>query len=63
LLRSGEVLVVGGATQRGWYPQATVEGYIEGAAAWRPLAPLAEARRSHTATVLDDWKVLEHQSG
>jgi N-acetylneuraminic acid mutarotase len=59
VLRDGRVLVVGG--QEGtspWPAIASTEIYDPETDAWAPAAPLSVPRRSHTATLLRNGKVL-----
>lgn len=64
LLSDGRVLVVGGTGHDAtggahrYVALATAEVYDPKANAWRPAAPLAEARNWHTATPLGDGRVL-----
>ncbi|MFI1016837.1 Kelch repeat-containing protein [Streptomyces sp. NPDC020965] len=57
LLRSGKVLLVGGADGRG-APVAATALYDPAAARWTAGAPLRSPRRLHTVTRLDDGRVL-----
>lgn len=53
----GTVLVAGGRGAGG-RPVAAAELYDPGSGTWRTLPPLATARADHTATVLQDGRVL-----
>ena len=60
LLESGEVLVAGGLHEAGSGTVAlgSVELFHPGTGRWRAIEPLAVARFAHTATRLDDGRVL-----
>ncbi|HEX5504059.1 MAG TPA: kelch repeat-containing protein [Thermomicrobiales bacterium] len=61
VLRDGTVLVVGGATAPGTLHHAvtgSVERYDPRADRWTPAAPLRTPRAWHTATLLQDGRVL-----
>ncbi len=64
LLADGRVLVVGGTTHEAgaegsrFVALASVELYDPKAGTWKAGAPMAQARNWHTATLLDDGRVL-----
>ncbi|MFP2934237.1 kelch repeat-containing protein, partial [Pyxidicoccus sp. 3LG] len=64
LLADGRVLVVGGMRRLGTFPiptsepVASAELYDPTTDTWSATSPLAEARYSHTATLLADGRVL-----
>ncbi len=59
LLASGKVLVAGGQTyDGGLVPTASMETYDPAAGAFAPAAAMVTARYAHTATLLQDGKVL-----
>lgn len=58
-LPGGRVLVTGGAdSEYGGNVLSTAEVYDPATGTWTPTAPMAEARRDHTATALGNGKVL-----
>ncbi|WP_437954919.1 thrombospondin type 3 repeat-containing protein [Sorangium sp. So ce119] len=59
LLADGRVLVLGGVKRRTQSDVlASAEVYEPGANAWTPVAPMADRRVGHTATLLADGRVL-----
>lgn len=64
LLLDGRVLVTGGTTHEvgadgsRFVAQASAELFEPNSNQWKPAAPLAQARNWHTATLLDDGRVL-----
>ncbi|WP_169800618.1 kelch repeat-containing protein [Archangium gephyra] len=59
LLPGGRVLVTGGADREyGGAVLSTAELYDPATGTWMPAAPMASARRDHTATLLGNGKVL-----
>ncbi|MFB7450726.1 Kelch repeat-containing protein [Streptomyces sp. NPDC056194] len=60
-LRDGRALAAGGVPGRQAYPQPTIrhaELFEPGSGTWRATTEMAEARNGHSATVLDDGRVL-----
>ena len=60
LLASGQVLVIGGLARTGANPPATAQAelYDPDTNAWTLVGAMAEARGAHTATLLNDGRVL-----
>ncbi|AUX39929.1 uncharacterized protein SOCE26_013240 [Sorangium cellulosum] len=60
LLNDGRVLVAGGieTSSREGGETASAELFEPGSGAWQPVAPMLAARSSHTATLLNDGRVL-----
>ncbi len=59
LLADGKVLVTGGLQYTGTYaPLTSAELFDPATATWTPVGSLNEARGSHTATLLQDGRVL-----
>lgn len=62
VLADGKVLVAGGQSWTDWildrHAVSTVELYDPAADTWTPLAPMTEARFGHTATLLQDQRLL-----
>ncbi len=61
LLPGGQVLVVGGNggnDEQVFFPEAMVEVYAPAPGAWTSTDSLAQGRKSHTATLMPDGKVL-----
>jgi hypothetical protein len=59
-LADGRLLVTGGTRESGGYREelASAEIYDPDRDEWRAAAPMLEARRAHTLTLLDDGRVL-----